>query len=1672
MSSGAVQMPTVAQGPPDPNYLIFLQYGNIDTRVGEPAMSPLLHLDAYEPDEHGYYLVQFADVTLPEWRTALEATGAEPLGYVPNNAFIVRMTEAQRALVARLQPVQWIGIYQPAYRIASWMPPRGEGETTLVVLTFPGEDPEQIAAQLEGWGGEILATTENGFRGKTCVTIDLSYIPQMARLNGVMWIEPWVEPELANDVARGIMDVEDTVWNAYGLYGAGQIVAVADTGLDVGRNDASLSDDFEGRIVSAYALGRLGDWSDPKGHGTHVTGSAVGNGRNSGSDPPAHAYASSYAGIAPEAQLVHQSIMAADGSLGGIPTDLNDLFQQAYDDGARIHTNSWGAPVAGAYDHNAFDADQFVWNHPDMVVLFAAGNEGVDANADGVVDPDSVSSPGTAKNVITVGATENLRPTGGFTGRWGDGWPTRYPSNPIHDDFVSSNYNGMAAFSGRGPVDGARIKPDLVAPGTNILSVRTHQHTLSMGAESGANGWTADAPWVITTTLAHGGTHSWTTGSYDNNQDASLTSRVMDIRTGANTIGFWTRYDLGAGDAGHVEYHDGVQWQLCTQVAGTQSNWTFVSCNLPRLEDIPNPQVFRIRFRLQSDNAGTGTGWHLDDIEVTPRGWGFHDQAGMPSEHYIYMGGTSMATPLVAGTVALVREYYMGRGHVPSAALVRASLVNGTVNIAPGQYGTGATQEIPDMHPNNVAGWGRVNLQESLFPAAPQTVLYEDIVNADGLYTTQTHIYRYEVRDHTVPFRTTLVWTDYPSFPFIGKGQINNDLELLVRMPNGDLLHPNGRTDHDPNNNVEDIFLEVADVITGTYTITITGHSVPDGPQGYALVVRGGNLSLIRSLEVLQPTSIAPVSTGPYDSPHKIIMRTTKPLVGLTKTDFQIQIGAVVLSQQDVVTFLEGSEEYVFEIQPPDQPASGLYDLTVATGAYTDTEQEAVLYADTSNVDVALVLDRSGSMSGQKITDARAAAQQFVDLMVDGDMVGVVSYSSYATVNYPLTTITGTVRNDAKNAIGGISASGSTSIGDGLQTGQDQLTTSGQATHPWAMVLLSDGLENTAPYVADALPDIVASKTVVHTIGLGSGADEALMMDIAAQTGGTYHFAPSSQELAGIYNSIAGAVSGQQTLFSFTGTAQQGVTDEYDVVVDSTVSEATFSINWSSSSSDLDLTLRKPNGQIIDPTAATSDPNVDYVSGPTYEYYRVRAPTLVSGVWTMRVAGGYIPLAFRADAAADNGEPYTGLVTGHAGLTLHIYLDSPAYLSYLPVRVSVSVSDNQPITGASVTATVRRPQGTSTTITLYDDGAHDDGETDDGIYAQTYEGTSAEGTYTFLVRTSGTSNGGEPFAREKEVSVYLAANPHPPIQVVHLPLILRNYAGPGWARSGLAGHGVYSLAVHPTNCAVRYAGAENGVYKSTDTGGTWTATSLSGPLVTSVAVDPTAPQTVYATTWGQGVYKSTNGGASWSQVNSGLGGDHWMYALAIAPDGSVYVGTYDGGVYKSTSGGASWSPINNGLGNLNIRALAADPNNSQVIYAGTTAGIHKTSNGGSSWSPVSSGLPGGTVWWLTVHPTSSPTVFAGTESGLYRSINGGGSWSPRGLAGQTVYAIVIDPLDTQTLYAGTDGSGVYRSTDGGATWTAMNTGLGNPSVESLVLDGGTCHVLQAGTEDGVWTYSE
>jgi photosystem II stability/assembly factor-like uncharacterized protein len=171
--------------------------------------------------------------------------------------------------------------------------------------------------------------------------------------------------------------------------------------------------------------------------------------------------------------------------------------------------------------------------------------------------------------------------------------------------------------------------------------------------------------------------------------------------------------------------------------------------------------------------------------------------------------------------------------------------------------------------------------------------------------------------------------------------------------------------------------------------------------------------------------------------------------------------------------------------------------------------------------------------------------------------------------------------------------------------------------------------------------------------------------------------------------------------------------------------------------------------------------------------------------------------------------------------------------------------------------------------------------------------------------------------------------------------------------------GVGDLAVAPSDPAVLYlAGSAPGpfrckppvsarVLRSDDGGATWTDVSAGLPreIASAVAVDPRDPRVVYAGTGhvyafpGDGVWKSTDGGGTWSRAGGELA-DRTITALLVsAVPGRVYAATDDGRVFRSGDGGASWTDWSRGLHASGIGALVADPAGASRIYAVTANGV-------------------------------------------------------------------------------------------------------------------------------------
>lgn len=463
------------------------------------------------------YIVQFKKAITEADKKALAAK-FEVFGYLPEDALVVRGTyQALSQFQNSNSGVQAVVPYKANYKLSqafgSFSIFDTQNSQSVMVKTFKASDASAIAHKMSALSAQVELQVVDG---KYIVAmIPRSLVMSVAGITGVEHVQPTPEMESFHFVmdqsltsgvsAQAAGDYSDmsgyesgtkvmnfaAAWDA-GFTGRGQIVSMADTGLDSGIAN-SIHQDFMGGVISGYPFGMFSkSWADPMGHGTHVAGSVMGRGTASAGRLKGGAY---------EAQMVAEGMWSPMLKNLSVPSKLGDLFAKAFADGARIHTNSWGgAQTFGAYDNFAVQVDTWLWDNQDMLVLFAAGNSGSDKNKDGRIDANSMASPGTSKNVMTVGASENRVSTGGIQVPISklraakDEWA----AEPIYSSYVSDNENGLAMFSSRGPTLDGRTKPDIVAPGTNILSVKSQQP----GASDLWGAYNSDYAWSGGTSMA------------------------------------------------------------------------------------------------------------------------------------------------------------------------------------------------------------------------------------------------------------------------------------------------------------------------------------------------------------------------------------------------------------------------------------------------------------------------------------------------------------------------------------------------------------------------------------------------------------------------------------------------------------------------------------------------------------------------------------------------------------------------------------------------------------------------------------------------------------------------------------------------------------------------------------------------------------------------------------------------------------------------------------------------------------------------------------------------------------------------------------------------------------------------------------------------------------------
>ncbi|MBT5230375.1 MAG: VWA domain-containing protein [Methylococcales bacterium] len=182
---------------------------------------------------------------------------------------------------------------------------------------------------------------------------------------------------------------------------------------------------------------------------------------------------------------------------------------------------------------------------------------------------------------------------------------------------------------------------------------------------------------------------------------------------------------------------------------------------------------------------------------------------------------------------------------------------------------------------------------------------------------------------------------------------------------------------------------------------------------------------------------------------------------------------------------------------------------------------EMATKGDRTPTNIALVLDRSGSMQGAKLKKAKQASADAIFALGKQDIMSVVTYDNKVKVLVPATKLTD--KNLVSNKIKKISAGGSTALFAGVSKGADEVRKFLTKNRVNRVILLSDGVANVGPSSPRELANLgksLAKEGIsVSTIGLGLGYNEDLMSELARKSNGNHAFAESAEDLADIFNS-------------------------------------------------------------------------------------------------------------------------------------------------------------------------------------------------------------------------------------------------------------------------------------------------------------------------------------------------------------------------------------------------------------------------------------------------------------------------------------------------------------------------------------------------------------------------
>jgi len=387
---------------------------------------------------------------------------------------------------------------------------------------------------------------------------------------------------------------------------------------------------------------------------------------------------------------------------------------------------------------------------------------------------------------------------------------------------------------------------------------------------------------------------------------------------------------------------------------------------------------------------------------------------------------------------------------------------------------------------------------------------------------------------------------------------------------------------------------------------------------------------------------------------------------------------------------------------------------------------------------VELMIDRSGSMGGSPIANAKTGASLLIQQLPEGQAaIGVGTFETNVAQNYPITDIPDpdtSIKSDAIAQVNAISTTGLTALYDGLIFALDEVedfqTTTG-TSREGVVYVLSDGGDNSSSATeADVIAAYQSAGIPIVAFGYGGGAPTGTLGRMASATGGLFLQSPTTvAEITAALLSANAAFSNNVLVSSGASTVAAGATETVTVPLDGSLTSATINVNWTGSDTDAALRLLDPSG---------ADTGVAFTcSGSVSCTADVDSTVLGAGgagdygVEIASASGGEIEanvIVSAAPTAGTTGYEISTEITGGSAVTY------PA-----PMTISSTVSGGMPLSGLDVEAVVTDPGGTETTVPLLDDGQDADPVADDGTYTATYH-YMMPGVHSVRVQATNTGN--------------------------------------------------------------------------------------------------------------------------------------------------------------------------------------------------------------------------------------------------------------------------------------------------------------------------------------------